>query len=58
MLQGMLSTGWQLGVAALGAAVMGFAWQQSLEGKQKLPVYEGAERYGVVNAADELNKTA
>ena len=54
----MLSPAWQLGVIGLGAAVAAFLWQQGLEGKQKLPVYDGAERYGVVNAADELNKTA
>lgn len=58
-LQEVLSQSWQVGVATMGLAVGAFAWQQKLESRPKLPVYHvAAVDYGVVNAADELNKTA
>lgn len=54
--QGLLSSFWQLSVVAAGAGVLVVAWQQ--ESNKKLPVYNVLEEYGVVSAADELNKTA
>ena len=43
----------------MGIVVLAYYWRQGLEAKRKLPLYQDSEQqqYGIVTAADELNKT-